>query len=172
MKIAQPRSASHPRPLRRALPRAHPSGSPPLQPFTFSLQPFRRNSREYRLFGAVLSDNYAQRPPLRPLTDSPLATRPALVSNLKFEISNALRPSPLAPRPDDLSFIRKDPSFIPEYPPLSRNIPPYPRISPPPIFVRNQFHISRIHDAALTPAKNTHLDYQRLPEIVEIVAVT
>ena len=65
--------------------------SNPLWPFAFSPPPFLPNYREYRLFGDVLSDNYTQRPALRPLTESPLAPCPGLISNLNLEISNPFR---------------------------------------------------------------------------------
>jgi len=120
-----------------------------------------RNPREYRLFGAVLSDSRTGRSNAPATHHSPLTTRPGPISNLKFEISNPLRPFSPLPSAFSLSkcpsLIRKNPSLIPEYPPLARNIPPYPRISPPPILVRNQFQHNHIHHAVSNSPKTPSL---------------
>ena len=80
-----------------------------------------RNPREYRLFGAVLSDSRTGRSNAPATHHSPLTTRPGPISNLKFEISNPLRPFSPLPSAFSLSkcpsLIRKNPSLIPEYPP-------------------------------------------------------
>jgi len=121
----------------------------------FDLQPFLRNSREYRLFRALLSDGRTPRP-LRSFASRPsplslvhllfssLSALPPVssqISNLKFQIPFAFSLS------QDPSRSPKYHSRKPEYPPLSRNIPPFPRISPPPIFILNQFQHNHIHHA-------------------------
>ena len=135
----------------------------------FDLQPFLRNSREYRLFRALLSDGRTPRP-LRSFASRPsplslvhllfssLSALPPVssqISNLKFQIPFAFSLS------QDPSRSPKYHSRKPEYPPLSRNIPPYPRISPLPFAFATSSH-TIISIATPRSTKNPYPDYQPL----------